>query len=182
MPTVTCSLPTCQKPCRLQKHTSFFEVWAPCLCTLPVGDWVPQFYVNLLIHMPIRKAGNEFTWMQLTGVRYCSLCIAYCTDIPLAGWRLLGGHWEGCSVLALAEVMMLVGWLLAAWNQVLTPGVFIPRHLWIVATFHAAFVLLSGWHLLCFKSLFEIPGYCLIWPMLLSSLRLSILGEWPQIV
>lgn len=60
------------------------------------------FHVNLMIHMPIRKRGNEFTSMQLIGVRYCSLCIAHCTDIPLAGWRLHGAHWEGCSVLVLA--------------------------------------------------------------------------------
>lgn len=101
------------------------------------GRGVPQFHVNPMIHMPIRKRGNEFTSLQLIGVRYCSLCIAHCTDIPLAGWRLRGAHGEGCSVLVLA-----CGVTSGSVKPDFGSGCIIPRHLWIAAIFHAAFVLL----------------------------------------
>lgn len=92
--------PPLPRTCGLQKHISFWKRGPPACMHCLWEMWVLQFCVNPLIHMPIRKTCHQFTCMQLIGMRYCSLCIAYCTDSPLAVCRLLGVYQGGCSVLA----------------------------------------------------------------------------------
>lgn len=136
-----------------KKHLFFFQVWLPATLgkALLLGEEGSQLGVDPLIHMAVRGACNMFTCTQLIGVRYCTLWIAFCANSPLAGCSLYGVFQGVCSVLALAEVMMLVvtySSVKLSLDSKMSPQLS-PRTIALLLYFFL------GWHLLCFKSLLE---------------------------
>lgn len=151
MSAVRGSPPTLWRTRGLQKTPLFFPSVAPCLYALLLGGEGSQLGVDPLIHMAVRGACNMFTCTQLIGVRYCTLWIAFCANSPLAGCSLYGVFQGVCSVLALAEVMMLVvtySSVKLSLDSKMSPQLS-PRTVVLLLYFFL------GWHLLCFKSLLE---------------------------
>lgn len=133
------------------KNTSFFQVWLPG-CTQCFWErrglslvWTCWFT------WPLEKHACISTCMQLIGARYCTLWIAYCTNSSLAGCSLYDVFQGVCSVLALAEVVMLVvtySSVKLSLDSRMSPQLS-PRDVMLLLYFFL------GWHLLCFKSLLE---------------------------
>lgn len=124
----------------------------PCLHALPVGDvGAPAWCASGDFTCPLEKPGTNPCACSWQGWHTAPSHGALHWQAPI--WMQLLCVYQGCSVLAKTEVIVLVGWLLALSNEVLMKSILLQD----VSLTQRIFVMLCyswGWQILHQKCLY----------------------------
>lgn len=108
---------------------------------LPVGDvGAPAWCESTDFTCPLEKPGTNPCTCSWQGRNIAPWHGALHWQAPL--WMQLLCVYQGCSVLAQTEVMVLVGWLLAVSDEVLMKNILLQMYPWLNASFPNALLLL----------------------------------------